>query len=237
MTSVATNASRPDPELRTRRFLADEPVIWLSTVREDGMPHLVPVWFWWDGQTVLVFSKPNAVKVRALRANPRAMIALGEPDDDFDVAMVEAQADLLDETPVVPDAFFTKYADKLAAGRLDRDDVPRDLYAGDPVHADALAGVARTLTATPGARAVGDARRGGHRDRPSHATDVPARAGPPHGDVREAPARDRLTALRQRRRFRSARTSRAAFRPGAPVTPPPGCAPDPARYSPSSGIR
>ena len=120
MTSVATNASRPDPELRTRRFLADEPVIWLSTVREDGMPHLVPVWFWWDGQTVLVFSKPNAVKVRALRANPRAMIALGEPDDDFDVAMVEAQADLLDETPVVPDAFFTKYADKLAAGRLDR---------------------------------------------------------------------------------------------------------------------
>ena len=30
------------------------------------MPHLVPVWFWWDGQTVLVFStQPNAVKVRA----------------------------------------------------------------------------------------------------------------------------------------------------------------------------
>ena len=39
------------------------------------------------------------------------------------------------------------------------------------------------------------------------------------------------------RRFRSARISRAAFRPGAPVTPPPGCAPDPARYSPSTGIR
>jgi PPOX class probable F420-dependent enzyme len=120
MVTTATQR-RPDPELRTRPFLADEPVIWLSTVREDGMPHLVPVWFWWDGQTVLVFSKPNAVKVRALRANPRAMIALGEPDDDFDVAMVEAQADLLDETPVVPDAFFTKYADKLAAGRLDRE--------------------------------------------------------------------------------------------------------------------
>ena len=121
MTSVAATLSRPDPELRTRRFLADEPVIWVSTVREDGQPHLVPVWFWWDGETVLVFSKPHAVKVRALRANPRAMIALGEPDDDFDVAMVEAQAELLDEAPVVPEAFFAKYADKLAAGMLDRE--------------------------------------------------------------------------------------------------------------------
>ena len=155
MTSVATNASRPDPELRTRRFLADEPVIWLSTVREDGMPHLVPVWFWWDGQTVLVFSKPNAVKVRALRANPRAMIALGEPDDDFDVAMVEAQADLLDETTRRPRRVLHQVR-RQARGRQARPrDVPRDLYAGDPVHADALAGVARTLTATPGARAVG----------------------------------------------------------------------------------
>jgi PPOX class probable F420-dependent enzyme len=121
MTSVAATDSRPDPELRTRRFLADEPVIWLSTVREDGLPHLVPVWFWWDGETVLVFSKPHAVKVRALRANPRAMIALGEPDDDFDVAMVEARAELLDETPAVPEAFFAKYGDKLAAGMLDRE--------------------------------------------------------------------------------------------------------------------
>ena len=37
--------------------------------------------------------------------------------------------------------------------------------------------------------------------------------------------------------LRSAMTSRAAFRPGAAVTPPPGCAPEPARYSPSTGIR
>jgi PPOX class probable F420-dependent enzyme len=90
-------------------------------VRDDDQPHLVPVWFWWDGETILVFSKPNAVKVRALRRHPRAMIALGEPDDDFDVAMIEAEAELLAVTPPVPDAFFDKYEDKLAAGRLDRE--------------------------------------------------------------------------------------------------------------------
>ena len=41
----------------------------------------------------------------------------------------------------------------------------------------------------------------------------------------------------RRRRFRSARISRAAFAPGAPVTSPPGCAPDPHRYRPPTGIR
>lgn len=119
MAPTAAADSRSDPELRTRRFLTDEPVIWLSTVREDGLPHLVPVWFWWDGESILVYSKPHAVKVRALRANPRAMIALGEPDDDFDIGMLEADAELLAEAPPIPAGFFAKYAAKLPAGLLD----------------------------------------------------------------------------------------------------------------------
>src|SRR5205085_11080704 len=44
----------------------------------------------------------------------------------------------------------------------------------------------------------------------------------------------------QWRRFqkrRSCRTARAALCPGAPVTPPPGCAPEPHRYSPAIGVR
>ncbi|SPF33818.1 hypothetical protein SBA4_1350022 [Candidatus Sulfopaludibacter sp. SbA4] len=31
--------------------------------------------------------------------------------------------------------------------------------------------------------------------------------------------------------------SRAQLYPGAPITPPPGCAPDPHKYSPSTGVR
>ena len=41
----------------------------------------------------------------------------------------------------------------------------------------------------------------------------------------------------QRFRRASRRISRAAFMPGTPVTPPPGCAPAPHRYSPATGIR
>ena len=36
---------------------------------------------------------------------------------------------------------------------------------------------------------------------------------------------------------RSFRISRAALCPGAPMTPPPGCAPEPHRYRPLTGVR
>ena len=59
-------------------------------------PHLVPIWFWWDGEALLVFSKPDAQKVRNLRANPSVMLALGDAEDDFDVGLLEGRAEFLD---------------------------------------------------------------------------------------------------------------------------------------------
>ena len=105
---------------RVRPMLTAEPVVWLSTVRPDGLPHLVPTWFWWDGEALLVFSKPDAVKVRNLRANPRLMVALGHPESDFSVGLIEAEAALEPGAAAIPDAFFTKYAALLADGGLDR---------------------------------------------------------------------------------------------------------------------
>jgi PPOX class probable F420-dependent enzyme len=55
--------------------LQNDIIIWLSTVRPDGRPHLVPVWFLWDGQTILIFSKPDQ-KIRNLRQNPAVMLGL-----------------------------------------------------------------------------------------------------------------------------------------------------------------
>jgi PPOX class probable F420-dependent enzyme len=106
---------------RVQPMLAGEPVVWLSTVRPDGLPHLVPTWFWWDGEAMLVFSKPDAVKVRNLRANPRLMVALGHPEEDFSVGLIEAQAQLQPRRAEVPNAFFAKYADQLQASGMDAD--------------------------------------------------------------------------------------------------------------------
>jgi PPOX class probable F420-dependent enzyme len=109
---------------RVARLLDTEPVVWLSTVRPDGLPHLVPIWFSWDGETVLIASKPHARKVANLRANPRVMLALGEPQDDFDVGLLEGVAEILDEpaAAVLPSSHFRKYRDQMAAIGLSRDE-------------------------------------------------------------------------------------------------------------------
>ena len=56
--------------------LRAELMMWLSTVQPDGRPHLVPVWFLWDGRTILIFSRPNQQKLRNLRHNPNVVVAL-----------------------------------------------------------------------------------------------------------------------------------------------------------------
>ena len=110
-------ASLDQAAARIGRLLAFEPVVWLSTVRPDGSPHLVPIWFSWDGESLLIASKPHARKIANIRANPKVMLALGEPEEDFDVGLVEGSAEILDApaADVLPPAHLRKYRDEMAA--------------------------------------------------------------------------------------------------------------------------
>ena len=103
-----------DPKgAHTDQRLHAEPMIWLSTVRPDGRPHLVPVWFLWDGATILIFSKPSAQKVRNLRHSPQVMLALDTADEGEDVVLLEGRAELLGDD--APRSTLPEYADKYAA--------------------------------------------------------------------------------------------------------------------------
>ncbi len=95
--------------------LRNDLMIWLGSVRPDGRPHLVPVWFLWDGDRILIFSK-NDHKIRNLQNNQRVMLALDDTKGGDDVVMVEGEAALLERgsvTPALP-AYEEKYAAKLA---------------------------------------------------------------------------------------------------------------------------
>ena len=93
--------------------LRAEPIIWLSSVRPDGRPHLVPVWFLWDGAGILIFSKPAAQKVRNLRHSPQVMLALDSADEGEDVVLLEGRAELLGDD--APRSTLPEYAEKYAA--------------------------------------------------------------------------------------------------------------------------
>ena len=124
---AAPVAARCDEECDRR--LRNEPVIWLSTTDERGYPHIVPIWYVWDGEAILIFSKPHARKVRAMRSQPRVALALGEPRDDFDVQLIEGHAEVTSMTtaqaladPAIGREHARKYAAELFGLGLDRDE-------------------------------------------------------------------------------------------------------------------
>lgn len=55
---------------RVLRQLQEEEVIWLTTVTAVGVPQPTPVWFWWDGETVLIYSQPGKPKLHNIEHNP-----------------------------------------------------------------------------------------------------------------------------------------------------------------------
>ena len=105
---------------RVEALLDREAIVWLSTVRPDGRPHLIPIWFLWDGDAVLFASKPGACKVANLRAKAECMLAVGDPMADFDVALIEARAELASMTTLelLAAGLLAKYSDRMCAADL-----------------------------------------------------------------------------------------------------------------------
>src|SRR3712207_4930606 len=84
---------------RADRRLREEIMIWLTTVRSDGQPQSVPVWFLWDGETFIVYSRPGQQKLKNIGRNARAGLHLNANDRGGDVVRVEGVAGLAEDAP------------------------------------------------------------------------------------------------------------------------------------------
>jgi F420H(2)-dependent biliverdin reductase len=94
------------PELEAK--LANEQIIWFSSVRTDGRPHLAPIWFVFHAGRFYIGTDPKSVKSANIRSNPRVALAL---ENGTNPVICEGQA-----RPVAlpwPDdllaAFYQKY--------------------------------------------------------------------------------------------------------------------------------
>lgn len=105
-----TDPTKPKDAHAEERLRTDQ-IAWIGTVRPDGRPHLVPIWFLWEGESVLFFSKEDQ-KIRNLTQNPRATLSLDDTKFGGDVVLMEAEAELLarPSAEVVPPAYFEKFA-------------------------------------------------------------------------------------------------------------------------------
>ena len=83
------------------RRLRQEKVIWLTTVDSHDTPQPRPVWFHWDGGTILIFSEKNKAKLRHIACNPRVALNFNIAHEGGDIAALVGGAKILDNPPAV----------------------------------------------------------------------------------------------------------------------------------------
>ena len=103
------SASSLELSPKIQRHLEKDEVIWFATVGADERPHAVPVWFWWDGSSFLIYSVPGQ-KVRDIQANPHVQLHLNTDRAGDFVVRFEGEADIVHGHP--PATKMTKYMSK-----------------------------------------------------------------------------------------------------------------------------
>jgi pyridoxine/pyridoxamine 5'-phosphate oxidase len=88
--------------------LGREMTIWIATVRDDGRPHLTPVWYVWLDDRVFIAIGASSVKFANLHLNRNVSLAL--PDTDR-VIILEGLAQVAEErlSDKLAEYFFNKY--------------------------------------------------------------------------------------------------------------------------------
>jgi PPOX class probable F420-dependent enzyme len=97
--------------------LYEEPVIWLTTVREDGTPLPTPVWFLWDGETVLIYTQPGSIKLSNVAANPHAALNLNS--DEWGGEVVVLTGEIHVDRATTPAIEHVEYLEKYRAAISD----------------------------------------------------------------------------------------------------------------------
>ncbi len=95
---------------RAEKRLGEEEIAWLTTVRADGQPQSVPVWFLWDGETFLIYSQEGRQKLRNISHNARVDLNLNSNAHGGDVVRAEGMAEILADAP--PATEIPEYLEK-----------------------------------------------------------------------------------------------------------------------------
>lgn len=70
----------------------------IATVRADGRPHVVPVWFVLDGDALIFTTWHTTVKASNLRRDPRACFCVDVAEPPYHFVMLEGQVEFLAPT-------------------------------------------------------------------------------------------------------------------------------------------
>ena len=101
---------------RAESRLREEEISWMTTVRSDGQPQTVPVWFLWDAEGFLVYSQPNRQKLRNIAQNPHVGLNLNSNGQGGDVVRLEGTATIVEDAPPANEVapYVEKYRESIS---------------------------------------------------------------------------------------------------------------------------
>jgi PPOX class probable F420-dependent enzyme len=81
-----------------RAFLLERPrTAKLASVRADGRPHVAPIWFDLDGDTLVFTTWHTTVKAANIRRDPRVSLCVDDEAPPFAFVLIEGAATLSDD--------------------------------------------------------------------------------------------------------------------------------------------
>lgn len=98
------------------RQLREAVVVWLTTVDADGTPQPNPVWFLWDGESFLIYSRHNAKRNAHVAAHSRVSLNFDSVDHGESVVIITGEARIVEGAPLaheVPE-YVAKYRERVA---------------------------------------------------------------------------------------------------------------------------
>ena len=83
-----------------REFMLEHPrTAVLATVRPDGRPHVAPIWFDLDSDTLIFTTGESTVKGRNMLRDPRVSLCIEEEEPPFHFVLIEGTSELTADDP------------------------------------------------------------------------------------------------------------------------------------------
>ena len=115
---------------RVRKRLDEEVVGWLTTVSRDGTPRPSPVWFWWGGESMLIYSKEGTSRTRNLARDAACSFNFDGSGTGGGIVVLEGTAVVSDDPNSTENPEYqAKYKDEIAGIGM----TPETFAAGYPI--------------------------------------------------------------------------------------------------------
>lgn len=109
-----------------KKHLKSKYFIWLTTVDSKGMPQPRPVWFIWEDNSFLIFSQPNAYKVKHITNNPKVSLHFNTTDETGEKDVIVLNGEAVIDKHVPPANKVRAYMKKYKTGILGLNVTPEE---------------------------------------------------------------------------------------------------------------